>query len=314
MKNIVVVGGGTGTFIILSALKDHPVHLSAIVSMADDGGSTGILRDQYGVLPPGDVRRALVALSESSRTMRALFNYRFRSGGLRDHSFGNLFLSVLEKVTGNFSSAVKEASRILNINGEVIPVTLNDVHLYARLKDGKIIRGETDIDIPKTRRRAPIQKIWLKPEAHLNPEVRRALRSADLIIFAPGDLYTSILPNLLVKRMKEEVRSSKATKVYFCNLMTKKGETDGFRAEDFIKEIEKYLGKNVLDYFIFNNRKPSKEIIKRYRREGAELVDPPTAKNRGMAKYLFAPLINTGKLIRHGPPKRLAALLLRTLP
>jgi len=314
MKRIVTIGGGTGTFILLSALKEHPVHLTAIISMADDGGSTGLLRDQYGVLPPGDVRRALVALSESSEVMRDLFNYRFEGGGLQGHSFGNLFISALEKVTGNFASAVSEASLILNINGEVVPVTLDDVRLCARLRDKKIVRGETNIDIPKIPRSAPIEKIWLEPEARLNPSVKRVLAAADLIVLGPGDLYTSIIPNLLVNGMAKEIKKSKAKKVYVCNLMTKTGETDGFVAEDFIKKIEEYLGKSVLDYAIFNNRKPAETILNRYRRENAFFIAPPKRRTKNIKPhYILTDLIDSGKFIRHDPRKKLAKAILALL-
>lgn len=312
--SIVVIGGGTGTFVVLNALKKHPVHLAAVISMADDGGSTGQLRDQYGVLPPGDVRRALVALSGAEDTMRELFNYRFLGGGLHGHTFGNLFISTLQKVTGDFASAIREAANILNIEGEVVPVTYDDVRLFARLADGKIIRGETNIDIPRTARRAPISEIWLEPEARLNPSVRRVLQNADMIILGPGDIYTSVVPNLLVAGMKEEIQKSPAVKVYACNLMTKTGETDGFKAEDFVKEIEKYLGKNVLDFALFNSKKPAERILKRYRREGAELVEPPRASKSGSKpKFVFANLLETGLFVRHDAKKKLARALLALL-
>jgi uncharacterized cofD-like protein len=315
MKRIVTIGGGTGTFILLSALKEHPVHLTAIISMADDGGSTGLLRDQYGVLPPGDVRRALVALSESSETMRNLFNYRFEGGGLQGHNFGNLFISALEKVTGNFASAVSEASLILNINGEVVPVTLDDVRLCARLSNKKIVRGETNIDIPKVPRAEAIEKIWLEPEARLNPSVKRVLAAADLIVLGPGDLYTSIIPNLLVNGMAAEIKKSKAKKAYVCNLMTKAGETDGFAAEDFVKKIEEYLGKGVLDYALFNNKKPSEKILDRYRRENAFFIEPPKLRlKNAKPHYILADLIDRGRFVRHDPRKKLAKAILSLLP
>ncbi len=311
MENIVTVGGGTGSFTVLSALKGQPARLTAIISMSDDGGSTGILRDQYGVLPPGDVRRALVALSESSDVMRDLFNYRFNEGGLKGHSFGNLFIAALEKVTGNFSSALQEASNILNIEGEVAPVTLDDVRLSARLRDGKIVRGETNIDIPRDPKRAPIKEIWLEPDARINPSLKRIFHSADLIVIGPGDLYTSIIPNFLVKGVKEEIRRSPAKKVFICNLMTKRGETDNFTAYDFLKTMDKYLGKNVLDYAIFNNKRPPERLLRRYRKEGAEFIDPsglPPAS--GKLKYIFADVIDTDKFVRHGPPRKLAKVLM----
>lgn len=309
-KRVVVIGGGTGTFVVLSALKNYPLNLSAIVSMADDGGSTGVLRDEYGVLPPGDIRRALVALSESSKVLRDLFNYRFYRGGLDGHSFGNLFLGALQKTTGSFASAVKEASRLLNIKGEVIPVTLSSVRLYAKLKDGKVIKGETNIDIPKAKTRAGIEKVWLKPPAKLNSDAKQAIRKADVIIIGPGDLYTSLIPNLLTKGLPEEIRRSRAKKIYIGNLMTKFGETDNFAAVDFVREIEKYLGKGVLDYAVFNNKKPSSEIIKKYKKERAEFVLPPFYnKEDKKPKYILADLINSKLPLRHSPQKLAKVIL-----
>jgi uncharacterized cofD-like protein len=314
MKKIVVIGGGTGTFTVLNALKDSHVELTAIVSMADDGGSTGVLRDEYGVLPPGDVRRALVALSRANGSMRALFNYRFKNGGLDGHSFGNLFLTALEKTTGSFGAALEEASRILNINGEVVPITLDNVRLHAELTDGTIVRGETNIDIPKNGARAAIKKVWLEPAARLNPRVRQVLAEADMIILGPGDIYTSIIPNLLVRGMKQAVARSKAKKVFVCNLMTKFGETDGLNAENFVSIMEKYLGENVLDFALFNGKEPTQDILKRYERERAEFIAPPkTQLGNGKIKYVIADLIGNGKLMRHGPRKKIAEALLGLL-
>ena len=305
-----VIGGGTGTFTVLTGLKSYPVELSAIVAMADDGGSTGILRDEYGALPPGDVRRALVALSESSQVLRDLFNYRFREGGLRGHSFGNIFITGLEKVTGNFASAVREASHILNINGEVVPVTLDNVRLFARLQDGRVLRGENAIDIPREEARAAVAEVWLEPTARINPSVKRVLHSADLVVLGPGDLYTSIVPNLLVKGVAESIRNSKAKKAYVVNIMTKFGETQGYNAEDFVATIERYLGKNSLDYVLLNDRAPSAAVRARYRREKKEFV-PPVLKPRKNRKpaCIRADLLDGGKLVRHSPQKLARALM-----
>lgn len=289
---------------VLSALKKYPLNLAAVITMSDDGGSTGMLRDQYGVLPPGDVRRALVALSESSDVLRQLFNYRFKEGGLHGHSFGNLFLAALEKVTGDFTSALREAGNLLNIRGEVVPVTLDDVRLYARLENGKIIRGETHIDIPRTSIRAKIEKVWLEPEARINPSVKRVLHNADLIVIGPGDLYTSVVPNLLVKGVPEAIRASKGKKVLVTNLMTKFGETQGFGAKDFVSEIEKYLGKGVLDYVVFNGKRPQPATLNKYEKEKARFVTPPNGgKRRGKPKFIVADLLGSGSLIRHNPQK-----------
>lgn len=294
---------------VLSALKEYSLDLTAVVSMADDGGSTGILRDQYGVLPPGDVRRALVALSTESETLRELFNYRFENGGLAGHSFGNIFLSALAKIKGDFASAVLEASRVLNVRGQVLPVTLDNVRLNAVLKGGEIIKGEANIDIPKTKIRAKIEKVWLSPEAKINTGAKEAILEADMIIIGPGDLYTSLIPNLLVKGVPEAIKRSKAKKVYVCNLMTKFGETHGFKAEDFVGEMEKYLGKNVLDYAVFNSRKPSSSILAKYRREKSEFIEPP----KPTQKYILADLLDEGPLIRHNPRQKLAKALISLL-
>lgn len=314
-KRIVTIGGGTGSYVVLNSLRDHPVELAAIVSMADDGGSTGVLRDQYGTLPPGDVRRALVALSESNKAMRKLFQYRFRDGSLRGHSFGNLFLTALEKTTGSFARAVHETSRVLNVKGKVIPATYDNVRLHARLKNGEIIRGESHIDIPKNLRRAAIEKVWLAPEAGINKCARRAIQKADLVIIGPGDLYTSLIPNLLVRGMPQALKKSKAVKAYLCNLMTKKGETDGFTGEDFVREIEKYLGTGVLDYVIFNSKKPHARLLRKYKKEGAIIVRPPrTNTKKRRPAYIAANLIEVAGIVRHGPPKKLSKVLLSLIP
>jgi|SRR3989344_651945 len=308
-KRVVVIGGGTGVFAVLSGLRSHSLNLTAIVSMADDGGSSGVLRDEFGILPPGDVRRALVALSTESGILRELFNYRFENGRLAGHSFGNIFLSALAKIKGDFASAVIEASRVLNIRGQVLPVTLDDVRLNAVLKGGEIIKGEANIDIPKTKIRAKIEKVWLSPEAKINVGAKEAILQADIIIIGPGDLYTSLIPNLLVLGVPEAIKKSKAKKVYVCNLMTKFGETDGFKAEDFTQEIEKYLGKNVLNYAVFNSRKPALNILAKYRREKSEFIAPPKPN----AKYILADLLDEGPFIRHNPRQKLAKVLISLL-
>src|SRR3990167_1058978 len=214
MKKVVVIGGGTGVFTVLSGLKEYEYELSAIVTMADDGGSTGILREEFGILPPGDIRRALVALSTSdNKILSDLFNYRFKEGaGLRGHNFGNLLLTALERITGSFSSAIAEAGKILSVEGTVIPVTLEKSRLMAELENGKIIKGEMNIDIPSHDGHLKIKRVWLEPNANLNAEAKRALLEADAIVLGPGDLYTSLMPNLLIKGFREALRASKAKK------------------------------------------------------------------------------------------------------
>jgi uncharacterized cofD-like protein len=313
-KRIVVIGGGAGNFVVLSALRRHPVWLSSIVSMADSGGSTGKLRDQYGVLPPGDIRRSLVALSDAGQTLRDLFNYRFATGDLKEHSFGNIFLSALEKITGSFDRAVAEASRILNIKGSVIPVTLDNVHLCARLANSLVVKGEANIDIPKHDPQIPIEEVWLSPEAKINPEAGKAILSADMIIIGPGDIYTSLVPNLLVKGVVGAIRKSKAKKVYVCNLMTKFGETHGFKAQDFVDAIERYLGKNVLDCAVFNDKKPPAAVARRYLEENSHFVDVSGLDlEHKKPRYILADLLDSGRFVRHNPRKKLAGVLMQLL-
>jgi len=267
MKNIpqvVVIGGGTGCYVVLSSLKNRDVNLSAIVTMMDAGGSTGRLRDQLGVLPPGDVRQALVALSESSELWRQIFSYRFDTGDLGGHNFGNIFLSALEKVTGSTEEGLKEASQILKVKGNVIPVTYTKCSLCARYSDGSLVIGEDKIDSSYTKR-PRIKQMYLEPAGILNPLVKETIEKADAIIFAPGDLYTSLLPNLLVNGFTDILARSSAKKIYITNLMTKLGQTDDFYLSDLLLELDKYLGGSFLDYVVINNKKPSVEVLNWYK-------------------------------------------------
>lgn len=311
-KRIVVIGGGTGTYAVLSALKKHPVFLSAIVSMSDDGGSTGILREEFGILPTGDVRRALVALSNHpNELLSKLFTYRFREGGLDGHNFGNLIITALERVCGDFEKALEEASRILAVEkGEVIPVTLSDVRLFAELEDGAVIKGETNIDIPKHDGELAISRVWLEPQAKANPKALKAIRQASLIVMGPGDVYTSLIPNFLVRGIPEAIAQSKAKKVFICNLMTKYGETHSFVAKDFVSAVENYLGRGVLDAVIINNQRPSEQILKRYRKTKAFFVDPFMEHDHDKRiKLVKTALIRRGDLIRHDHEKLAEAVL-----
>ena len=271
-KNIVTIGGGTGSFTLLSGLKKYPVNISAIVSMADDGGSTGVLRDELGVLPPGDVRQCLAALSESSDLMRQLFNYRFESGKLEGHSFGNLFLSALEKIAGGFQKGVEEAGQILNIKGKVVPVTESDVTLVMKLINGKILNGEDEINHNFDIEEIGIQKFFLKPEPKANPKALESIKEADAILIGPGNFYCSILPNLLVKAISIAIKKSKAKIIYICNLVNKKGHTEDFDLDRYAEEVEKYIGKGRIDYVVYNIEKPNQKLIKKYLRKSEKLV------------------------------------------
>lgn len=267
LPRVVTIGGGTGSYTSLRGLKKHPINLTAIVNMVDDGGSSGRLRDELGVLPPGDVRQCLVALAESSKLLRELFSYRFEEGGLKGHSFGNIFLSTLEKQTGSMKKAISEVGKILNIKGKVVPVTFDkESKLCVDLADGTTIEGETHIDeVEEKQTRAEIVKAYLKPEAVLNEDAKDAINDANYIVIGPGDLYTSIIPNILVTGFPKIIKKSKAKKIYVMNLMTKYGQTTKFRASDHINVLEKYLGKNILDYVLINSKKPKKQVLSWYK-------------------------------------------------
>lgn len=267
---MVTIGGGTGTFVVLQGLKNRDVNLSAIVTMTDSGGSTGRLRDQLGVLPPGDLRQALVALSDMPEMWRTLFTYRFTGGDLEGHNFGNLFLTALERIKGSIEGAVEEASKLLDVEGQVIPITYTDCVLGAKYADGSTIEGEAIIDDARTKR-PRIKFVYLVPPASVCPKAAEAIKAADYIIFGPGDIFTSIVPNFLVEGFAAALCESKAKKIYIVNLMTKLGQTDDFKASDHILEIERYSGC-FLDYVLLNNHLPDDDIISWYKK--TDNVDP----------------------------------------
>ncbi|MDO8504712.1 MAG: YvcK family protein [Candidatus Liptonbacteria bacterium] len=302
---IVVVGGGTGVFTVLTGLRGYPAELSAIATMADDGGSTGMLREDFGILPPGDVRRALVALSKTEdKILSALFTYRFEEGtGLHGHSFGNLMLTALERLVGSFEGAIEAASKILGVEGSVIPVSLAPGKLFAELEDGQIIKGEANIDIPSHDGKLRIERIWLEPKLKLNPSAKKAILGADLVVIGPGDLYTSLLPNILVGGMPEALKKTKAKIAYVTNLMTKFGETNNFEATDFLEAVEKHVGPGVLDYVVANNERPSPARLRAYVKERASLVELERKNFSANPLLVSAPLIRAKGFIRHDPEK-----------
>lgn len=282
MKRIVVIGGGTGSFTVLSGLRDYPFEITSIVSTADDGGSTGQLRDELGVLPPGDIRQALVALAADYTTMRELFTYRFEEGTLKGHTFGNLFLSSLEKVTGSFDQAVLEAGKILAVRGKVLPVTTDQVHLRARTISGKLVKGEHKIEEYIWSDQGDLDKVWLEPNAQVHPLAEQAILKANMIIIAPGSLFTSLIPNLLVGGVWEAIQKSKASVVYLANLMTEKGQTGSYFVQDFVKILEDYLGQGRINYVIYNTKEPNEELLNRYKKEmerGLVKLDSKRIKN-----------------------------------
>ncbi len=308
---IAVIGGGTGSFTLLSALKNHTSQIAALVNMADDGGSTGVLRDELGVLPPGDVRQCLVALSSSPK-VRDLFNYRFEEGSLKGHAFGNLFLTALEKMTGDFTAGVELASEILGVSGVVEPITLSNVTLVMKDGDGHDIRGEfiiADQDFEGIR-----PEFRLEPEAAPNPQALRAIETADIVVVAPGNLYGSLAPALIVPGVGDALRATKAFKMYVCNLVTKPGQTDGYDVSDFASEVERLAGGAFLDAVLFNTEKPSEELLEKYAKAGEKSVEYDQKKLKA-APYIAAgtnllsgaiwsgstadPIANSRTLIRH---------------
>ncbi len=267
---VVVMGGGTGSFTVLSALRHYVDHITAVVNMVDDGGSTGVLRDELGVLPPGDVRQALVALSLDSGLMRDLMTYRFESGSLGGHSVGNILLTAMEKITGSFDEAVQQSCRILAVKGDVVPVTTNDVRLCLTTAEGQVVRGEHLI---ATSRHDPTHppRLHLDPAGRINPRAAGAIAEADLLVLGPGSLYSSLIGLALTEGVPEALADTRARKVFVSNLMTKPGQTDGFRAHDFIDAIERYTGP-VFDHLVFNTQHPGDEVVRRYAEEGEQVV------------------------------------------
>lgn len=289
MKKVVTIGGGTGNFTVLRGLRHYDVDISAIVSMADDGGSTGILRDELGVLPPGDVRQCLVALSDSSRLMRSLMNYRFEQGGLLGHSFGNLLLSALEKVTGSFEKAVEEVGKILYIKGKVIPVTTHQVRLRMILKNCQVLEGEREVYLSQEIENG-YSSIYLEPYPKANPQAINELMNADVIIVGPGGLYTSLIPNFLVEGVSEAFVKSDAKKIFVANLMNRKGQTSRFKVSHYLKELERFIGDDAFDYILVNHQNPPKELINLYAEEGDLIKNDLPEDDRVRAASLLGEL------------------------
>lgn len=271
MKKIVTIGGGTGSYTILSGLKTLPdVSITALVSMADDGGSTGVLRDELGVLPPGDVRQCLVALSEHSEAVRDLMAYRFSEGSLVGHNFGNIFLAALEKVTGDFVQGVEIASGILKVRGKVVPITKSKASLVIQLADGSYVDGENTINHGDLQTKG-VKSVSYKEDVDINPHAAIAIEEADIIILGPGNYYCSIVPNLVVTGCKESLCSTKAKLVFPVNLTNKQGHTLHWKVSDYVKDIERYLGRQV-DIVLVNNESPTNEQIQHYKMEEGDGV------------------------------------------
>ena len=319
MKTVSVIGGGTGSFHILSGLRDCYVRVQSIVSMMDSGGDSGKLRDAFGVLPPGDLRRCVVALSEESELLRDLFAFRFDEPPLQGRNFGNLFILALTKALGSEKQAVGAITKILKIKGKVMPVTWDHVHLCAELANGDILRGEASIDgrgdasLPDGvgEALAPIQRAFLEPEATANPYALEAIARSDVIVYAPGDVFTSTVPNLLVKGVSTAIRESRAPLIYIVNLMTKHGETDGWSASRHVQEIAQYGGGKVPDAVLIHEGDEPRRRLDKYEAERASrvVVDVDQLRDLGVTTVRFANIMSTSSFVRHDPVRTAQALM-----
>jgi uncharacterized cofD-like protein len=327
MKKVTVLGGGTGTFVILSGLKSQPLDIGVIVTMMDSGGSTGKLRDQLGVLPPGDLRQCLVALSDAPMLWRKLFLYRFENGDLAGHNFGNLFLSALEKVSKNYQEVIKTASYVLKTKGEVIPVTFDKVHLCVEYENNKIVKGEGNIDSNNTEK-SRIKQAYLEPAAVVNKQAIERIKKSDYIVIGPGDLYTSIIPILLVNDVKEALQKSQAKFVYIMNLMTKSGQTTNYTANEHLNDLVKYLGRQP-DFVLVNNGTIPENILQWYLASEEQEVKNDLNVNNFNGKIIESDLIdkkqfdhskadvfvnqNVRSILRHDTKKTVQALIKNVL-
>ncbi len=268
-KKVVVLGGGTGLSTLLMGLKEFPLDISAVVSVSDDGSSTGRLRKEFNIPAVGDIRKVLVSLSETEPLFEKLLNYRFNtSSDLNGHTVGNLLLTAASDITGNMSEGINAVSRVLNLKGEVLPLTEDNVILMGKMEDGSIVEGEHNI----TDSKLIIKDVFYKEKPRVNPSVIKAVREADLVILSMGSVFTSIIPNLICKEVQEALEKSSASIMYVCNMMTQPGETDNFSVSHHIKLLNKYLGKRQIDVAIVNNGSISKELLKKY--ETLEQKDP----------------------------------------
>ncbi len=300
---MVAIGGGTGMSTLLRGLKEYTANIAAIVTVADDGGSSGRLREEYRILPPGDFRQCLVALADAEPLMKELFNHRFKDGSLGGHSFGNLFIMAMADITGNFEHALRESGRVLAVRGDIIPSTLHDVTLVASV-NGSMVEGESKIP----EQNAPISHVFLKPDnAELNPEAAMAIMNAEVIVIGPGSLYTSILPNLMVPGMVDAIKASPALKVFVCNVASQHGETDNFNVSDYMRVLLDHVSDSFFDFVIVNsnlNHMPTggqSQVIFDYQ-EAQRLVP--------QARFIAADVVNT-RIPSHHDPNKLARVIIK---
>lgn len=312
---IVVIGGGTGLSTMLRGLKYYTSNITAIVTVGDDGGGSGDLREDLGMLPPGDIRNCILALADTEPIMEDLLQYRFKDGRLKNQSFGNLFLAAMDGISDNFEEAVQKMSSVLAVTGKVIPVTLDNMKLVAKLENGNIVEGESQIPHEAIKQNSKIAQLSIMPEnAKALTEALDAIKEADAIVMGPGSLYTSITSNLLVKDIAKAVKRSNAIKIYISNIMTQPGETNGFKVSDHLKVLRKYGGKDIVNYVIANTGEIEEELKEKYMQEGAEVVelDKEEIQNLGI-EIVGANLVRIKKgFVKHDHDK-LAEVLVDTI-
>ena len=312
---IVVIGGGTGLSTMLRGLKYYTSNITAIVTVGDDGGGSGALREDLGMLPPGDIRNCILALADTEPIMEDLLQYRFKDGRLKNQSFGNLFLAAMAGISDNFEEAVQKMSSVLAVTGKVIPVTLDNMQLVAKLQNGNTVVGESQIPEEAIKQDSRIEELKIIPEdAKALKEALTALKEADAIVMGPGSLYTSITSNLLVKDIARAVRKSNALKIYISNIMTQPGETTGFKVSDHLKVLLKYGGKDIVDYVIVNTGEITDELKEKYHKDGAEIVklDEEVINSLGI-KIVGENLVKIkNDTVKHDPDK-LAEVLADTI-
>src|SRR5947208_2618960 len=299
---VVAIGGGTGLSSLLRGLKTYTSNLSAIVTVADDGGSSGRLRDEYRILPPGDFRQCLIALADAEPLMKQLFDHRFKEGSLDGHAFGNLFIMAMADITGNFEQALRESGKVLAVKGTIVPSTLQDVTLVASI-NGSTVEGESKI--PK--QHAPISHVFLKPDGvQVNPEAEQAILNAELITVGPGSLYTSILPNLLGAAMVAAITSSPALKLYICNLAAQQGETDGYDVDDYLRVIREHVGSNIFDFVLVNSN------VSHAPTGGQDLVifRPSDSSKHPEVRFIASDVVNV-RIPSHHDSEKLARSIMR---
>lgn len=306
--NIVVVGGGTGLSVLLRGLKQYTSNVTAIVTVADDGGSSGRIREELGIIPPGDLRNCLVALADTEPLMEKLFQHRFGGKGeLKGHSFGNLFIAAMYEVLGDFEQAIKASSKVLAVRGQVLPSTLQAIRLYAEYVDGSVMQGESHIPVLGK----PIKRVYIEPENAEPPaEAVEALLEADAIVLGPGSLYTSVLPNLLVKGIADAIRKSSALKIYVCNVMTQPGETDGYTAADHVRAILEHVGAGLVNYCIVNTQTVPQILYEKYAEQNAFPVAADVELIEKMGVHVVRErLISEANLVRHDSQKLSRAIV-----